>query len=215
MTEWNYFVGDPCYVIDDRKWSDFCDALWAKQAEDEKKGNGRYNYPYIIEWDYLDEDESVVSCNIEVWSSPFGDGSWNFSNTVKYMSGWVAGKEMGVDAGLLAIVPRECCDRTDMGGMEYTHEFGILFTSYPELETGEDLGGHVLLQGFHGDDFYECECGTVTGDNEMWWCDGCGTSACGSCGGNCDCRQCDCGIYYDSNGWSDSGKCDSCEQEEE
>ena len=215
MTEWNYYVGDPCYMIDDKKWCDFCDALWAKQAEEEKKGYGRYNYPIILEWDCLDEDGDPAVAEIEVWSSPFGDGSWNFSNTVKSMSGWVAGTYMGVDAGLLAIVPRECCERTDMGGMEYAHEMGILFTSYPELQTGENLDGYVLLQGFHGDDYYECECGSITTDDQMWWCDGCGTSACGSCGGNCDCRECSCGEYYDSNGWSDSGKCSSCEQEEE
>ena len=98
MTEWNYYVGDPCYMIDDKKWCDFCDALWAKQAEEEKKGYGRYNYPIILEWDCLDEDGDPAVAEIEVWSSPFGDGSWNFSNNVKSMSGWVAGTYMGVDA---------------------------------------------------------------------------------------------------------------------
>jgi len=191
--DWNYYVGDPCYVIDDGRWFAFCDALWAKQAEEEM-GYGKYNrrsgnYPIILEWEILDEDGDPDIGEIEVWSSPFGDGCWSFSNTVKNMSGWVAGTDMGVDAGLLAIVPRKCCERTDMGGMEHAHEMGILFTSYPELQTGEHLEGYVLLQGLHGDDYYECECGSVTTEGEMSWCDGCGTSACPSCGGNCDCCE--------------------------
>ena len=95
-----------------------------------------------------------------------------------------------------------------MGDAEH---LGILFSIYPELETGEHLGGHVHLNGVHPDGYYECDCGEITDDDQMWWCDNCGISACGSCGGNCNCCECECGEYYDDYYQS---KCDRCEEEE-
>ena len=206
--EWNYYVGDPCYVIDDNQWSEFCNLLWKAESS----GSGDVEWPVEPENHgpngevYGDGTETV-----EVWDSPFGDGCWGFANTVNYMRGWVAGNEMGVDAGLLAIVPRECVHKDNMERIEH---LGILFDEYPSLETGENLGGHVHLNGNHPDDYYTCDCGEITTDDQMWWCDNCGDSACGYCGGNCDCRECECGNYYEYDGWRDSGKCDDCEEEE-
>ena len=198
--EWNYYVGDPCYVIDDARWSDFCDLLFKHR-----------NYDGVsIEWSQVDSDGELHKDTVEVWGSPFGDGVWGFDNTVRGMRGWVAGKEMGVDAGLLAIVPRELIGREEMGEAE---GLGILFNCYPDLETGESLGGYVHLNGAHPDGYYECDCGEITDDGQMWWCDNCGSSACGSCGGNCDCSECECGAWYDGGYYQT--KCDSCLEEEE
>jgi len=79
--EWTHYTGDPCYVIDDNRWDEFCNQI---------PQDGGY-----IEW--LGVDGETYS--VQVWSSPFGDGTWGFSD-------W---GEMPVDAGLLAVVPRECC----------------------------------------------------------------------------------------------------------
>ena len=202
--EWSHYVGDPCYVIDDDRWGDFCDTLWAEQhriKKEFKERTGRpmnayCQYPITLDWEYKDEDGDTNTAEVEVWNSPFGDGCWGFANTVRVMTGWVAGNEIGVDAGLIAVVPRGAVERDDMGEAE---ELGILFNCYPELETGENLGGHVLLDGFHPDNYMECDdCGEATDEGNMCWCDGCGASSCSSCWGSCGCSECeDCGTYYE------------------
>ena len=90
---WDYYVGDPCYVIDDARWGEFCDKLFAHS-------NYHSNAGCDIEWK-VDGVEYIV----ETWSSPGGDGVWTFSGM----------GECGVDAGLLAVVPVEACDRANMG----------------------------------------------------------------------------------------------------
>ena len=198
--EWDFYVGDPCYVIDDDRWGDFCDLLFKHR-----------NYDGVsIEWTQRDEDGKLHTDTVEVWSSPFGDGCWDFDNTVKGMAGWVAGTELGVDAGLIAVVPKEMVHKDHIDDVE---NLGILFTCYPELETGEHLGGYVHLNGEHPDGYYECDCGEITDDGQMWWCDNCGSSACDSCGGNCYCEKCErCGCWFDG---SYEDKCEDCIYEEE
>ena len=45
---WNFYVGDPCYVIDDARWSDFCDALWAEQGRLKKEYKERTGKEKIL-----------------------------------------------------------------------------------------------------------------------------------------------------------------------
>ena len=105
---WNYYVGDPCYVIDTKRWDEFCDKLFSHS-------NYNNNAPCDIKWEV-----DGVEYTIETWDSPGGDGVWRFNKG-----------ECGVDAGLLAIVPRECCEERVLS----THYGGILFNDLPTLET--------------------------------------------------------------------------------
>jgi len=201
MKEWTYYVGDPCYVIDDNKWGDFCDQLFK---------NSRSYQGCIIHWPV--EDEEVYGDGIEeieVWDSPGGDGCWGFADSASSMKGWIAGNEMGVDAGLLAIVPRECVHKDNM---EAAPRLGILFDQYPSLETGRGVDGEVSLNDNHPDGYFNCDCGRISDIDQIWDCENCGSMACGWCGGNCDCCKCECGEYYE--GGYNQAKCDRCEEEE-
>ncbi len=182
--EYKYYVGDPCYVIDDNRWDEFCTALW--DGEKENKDNGCPDYPVYIEWGI-----DGIIYNIEVWDSPFGDGTWKFSNTVKEMRGWIRGVEMGVDAGLLAIVPygaisnnSTCSDKDDIKEIS---DLGIIFTEEPILETGEYITGHVRLNDNDEDSVMYCwECGDEMQEHDYVECDS------GFCIGCYSCFECEC-----------------------
>jgi len=177
-------VGDPCYVIDDNRWDEFCVALW--DGEKENKDNGCPEHPVYIEWGV-----DGIIYNIEVWNSPFGDGVWKFTNTVKQMRGWIAGVEMGVDAGLLAIVPygaisnnRTCIDKDDVKEIS---NLGIVFTDEPHLETGEQVVGHVRLNDLDEDNVRYCgNCGDEMHEYDEMYCDN------GNCSGCYHCYECEC-----------------------
>ena len=187
--EYKYYVGDPCYVIDDNRWDEFCTALW--DGEKENKYNGCPDYPVHIEWGV-----NGIIYNIEVWESPFGDGCWNFSNTVKEMRGWIAGVEMGVDAGLLAIVPygaiynnRTCSDKDNIKVMS---NLGILFTDEPILETDDhpiNVVGYVRLNDKDENNVRYCyNCGDHIHESDEIWCENGGCIGCYSCY-ECDCED--------------------------
>ena len=161
MTEYEYYVGDPCYVIDRERWDEFCDALWAEETR-----RPEAKYPFYVPWN----DKEV-----EVWGSPFGDGCWSFDSIVGER-GWVSGTSMPVDAGLLAIVPYECvADHLEAGRL------GILFDQAPCLETGENVDGYVQLEGFMDDASGECyNCGEIVRHDSMEY-NNVGTEMCWGC----------------------------------
>ena len=217
---WTHYTGDPCYVIDDSRWSEFCDQI-------PKEGG-------YIDWVGFDGE----TYSVQVWSSPGGDGTWGFSD-------W---GEMPVDAGLLAVVPRECCviDREDkrfnkgyrLAPMptDYAVQMGILWVGEPDLETqayGYWSGAPVTLEGRACDGYTSCDhCGDISAEDQMDYCNHCGYLSCYGCG--CDCLECEgCGQMYDSK-YEDpccvkceecgevvreycieNGVCDECEEEED
>lgn len=122
---YDHYVGDPCYVIPDDRWSEFCDKLFALETY-RKYGGG------IIRWEV--DGETYL---IDVHNSPFGDGTWSFDMQDDEGNDIV----LGVDAGLLAIVPMECvCPKADF-------YLGAVFHGEPTLETLEQDGGIVELNG--------------------------------------------------------------------
>ena len=183
--DYKYYVGDPCYVIDNNRWGEFCDLLWFCQAEN-KKDYG-HEYPVYLKW-VVDD----IPYTIEVWDSPNGDGTWKFSNTVKEMRGWIAGTEMGVDAGLLAIVPYGAISNdsgscSDKDNVKEISDLGIIFTDEPTLETGEHVKGHVRLNDNDEDNVMYCwECGDEIQEHDEISCDN------GNCIGCYSCFECEC-----------------------
>ena len=99
--DWDWYVGDPCYHISDDRWFEFCDHL--------KHPGDIYFY-----WPIYDEDgKEIDEVEIEVWDSPYGDGCWMFRNLID--QSLVKGYEIGVDAGIIAVLPREACEKnTDL-----------------------------------------------------------------------------------------------------
>ena len=148
--DWDWYVGDPCYVIDAGRWDEFCNLMWEEEMrirERIRRGDPkRYeNQTYIpihdgvfIDWPILDDDgEELWTVEIQIWSSPYGDGCWDFSNYPSSLtyndSIYVKGKEIPVDAGIIGIVPREAI------GKREDDICGLYFKGYqPTLETTEN-----------------------------------------------------------------------------
>lgn len=208
--DWAYYCGDPCYVIPDEDWDDFCRLFW-KTEEDRRSEIRKYlraqgkTVPGYISLDGLSHFLDWKGETIEVMDSPGGDGCWSFSDSVKQMEGWVSGEEMPVDAGLLAVVPRSVCEeRNGRVGP------GILFTISPFLETGHNIDGQVKLNEFYLDGLIKCdECERYTEKYMFEHCDNCGEGAC--CGLGCNCEKCD-----ECDTWTASYQescecCDACE----
>lgn len=205
-----YYVGDPCYVIDNERWDTFCELLW----ERERKAGSRYGGVHIS-WATRGGEEDVVF----VVSSPGGDGEWNF-NMTDDMGQKVS---LGVDAGLLAVVPIELCED------ETGHDCGAWFRHEPSLKIEDER--YVILNDHYDTLSNACdECGGRISDFDTFdtcrgyqVCEGCfdGCLDCDECGfctcdkGGCSCEACEgCGKkerpYY-----LDGGRCDDCAEDEE
>lgn len=72
-----YWVGDPCYKYPSQKWSEFCDVYF-------KTGDGEIQTEYG---------------NFFVCSTAYGDGYYSLKKNGVSVGG------MGVDAGLLSVIP--------------------------------------------------------------------------------------------------------------
>ena len=199
-----YYVGDPCYVIDDARWSTFCDLLGEKGYDD-------VHIPWATRGGKKDK--------VFVISSPGGDATWNFDMTDDM------GQEVSldVDAGLLAIVPIDLCEQ------EWGHKCGAWFRHKPSLETEDDQW--VMLNDHYDTSAIPCdECGRRTTEHNVFQtcsgyevcyvcypgcedCDKCG--GCTECG-NCDCETCQaCGEKTNTYHLDDDGRCDDCSLEDE
>ena len=75
-----YYIGDPCYVIAEDRWSDFCDASYPPGAGVNARGIA------VTEFD---------GHPMYAHGTAYGDGSYLGSDGVSY----------GVDAGMLSVVP--------------------------------------------------------------------------------------------------------------
>ena len=158
-----WYVGDPCYVISNSRWGEFCDLLFSNEGYHNNEASW-------IEW-----EKGGETYLIEVWDSPGGDGMWGFS----------CGK-MGVDAGLLAVGPLECCDYKP-------NHMGILFEEHPDLKT-DNHNYKVWLNDELDDSWEDCPtCGEEQSPDNIWDCDTCAsTIGCESCWEGCpDCDKSD------------------------
>lgn len=171
LNDWDWYVGDPCYHIDNNRWDEFCNLLWKEEnriREQKRKGDPkRYenqsyisiNHEVIIDWPILDDDgEELWTVEIEVWSSPYGDGCWPFSNYPSSLtwndSIYVKGKDIPVDAGIIAIVPREAIkeDKDETMGLYFKGD-------RPTLETTENDFEVKVNDVTHDGIGSCCECG--------------------------------------------------------
>ena len=119
IQRWEWFVGDPCYMLNTERYSRMQTVLFPQDGE------RRFPTSFNIEGE-----------RIEVHSSPGGDGCWKFNEPIEDC---IAGKEIGVDSGLIAVLPRALCSRL---GLDKFHESqGLFFTHRPDLEPPNDRSG--------------------------------------------------------------------------
>ena len=173
-----WYVGDPCYVIDNERWHIFCDRLFAVEHHLKQTG-GNTDGPKEIRWSTKDRHNSWRAediFNVEVRHSPGGDGCWNFNDRDDL------GRKisLGVDAGLLAIVPVELCEEAVIGD-----DSGAWFVDRPTLTTEGHLWGSkmmVILNGRKDLSNVDCyECGYTVDANDISYCDALGADVCSNC----------------------------------
>ena len=144
-----WYVGDPCYVVNDSDWSVFCETLWKNENHKIR------DEPCSFMW---------KGHNVQVFSSPGGDGCWTFSSG-----------EIGVDAGIISIMPLEATDKT----IEVCRNMGIVFDYEPTLEVSSD-DYYVILNSEYNYGVAECEHCSFIGE--------CVACSCGSCEVCTDCK---------------------------
>lgn len=107
-----YLVTDPCYVVPDEDWSDYCDAFYggtAKNAQD-----------WVIEG---------VGRIIKVDNTSYGDGEWNVGKGMSVMA----------DAGLVCIVQlKRGYTPTNYQGTAVTDSFSTANDWFDFVNTSED-----------------------------------------------------------------------------
>ena len=86
-----YFIGDPCYVIPDDLWDEFCELSLDKGTAGQGTGVLQFHGHMMLAAD-----------------TAFGDGTYTDQGGVEY----------GVDAGMLAVVPEALGNQTDEGEMK-------------------------------------------------------------------------------------------------
>ena len=158
-----YYLGDPCYIIPDDDWGEFCELTFAKRNQ--AKGGGYLDS--IIHWHGQD---------IEIWSNG-GDGTWSF-NGLKTTND---AQSFGVDAGIFCVINLDLLPAYD----DDPARMGMVFDTRPDLRVDD---GVVYINDKADNSMSECwECGTlVDADHGSWSCDN------GCCEGCENCFECRC-----------------------
>lgn len=184
MTLW--YVGDPCYIIPDDQWGEFCEATFNEENQQNGNRHKGGHIDSVIDWHGQE---------ITLWSNG-GDGAWEFSglNTAN------GEQYFGVDAGIFCVINLDLLPayKGDPARM------GILFDREPDLYVENDI---VYINDKHDTSVMECEgwrCGRIITLDERVWCKN------GNCDEGCDwCFECSC-----CDDCGESGDECSCGEEE-
>jgi hypothetical protein len=129
----NAYIGDPCYVIKDRAtWADLCDKMWDGKIDRTRDG-------------------AVVTTDkgkFFICSTAYGDGCYPVNEGDSMVS------EVGVDAGLLSIIPLELLDEVEAGDNLYSLGYKTEVNGVVTAEGGNfDIGNlSVITDGTSDDD---------------------------------------------------------------
>ena len=160
MTLW--YVGDPCYAINDDTWSDFCDIL-SKHSNDALEREG-------VEFDW--EVQNAMR-RVYVYNSGLGgDGSITLGP-----------HRLCVDAGLLSVLPLEVCERLpDEQKTEGEHGCHSIINSFyrPVFDITTDEFPNVTLE--YTTSVFDALTGTMKRGDNITLNDTTGHSECDVCG---------------------------------
>jgi len=140
--EW--YIGDPCYAINDYLWGDFCDKV-SKFSHDALEGTG-------IEFEFMGNQCYVYNSGLG------GDGSFN-----------VHGRKFAVDAGLVSVLPARIVDDENIRSGHIVRSrlrpvFDIDTNNFPHITLTLD-GNTQFANGGH----LECDgCGEWRMINDTW-----------------------------------------------
>lgn len=149
-----YYLGDPCYIIPDEEWNDFCEATFKHEGSD---GN---HLDSVINWH---------GQQITIWSNG-GDGVWSWDYGLNTMNG---AQSFCVDAGIFCVIDLDKLPKTD----DDPATMGMVFQHRPTLEVKD---GVVYINNKPDNSVHECEgCGAQTTDS--WWDDDDEETKCNDC----------------------------------
>ena len=156
-----WYVGDPCYLVDDdERWDEFCkltfDARSLKRAKDLYDGD--YHVDSVINFEGQE---------ITLWSNG-GDGTWTFDG----LNSANNRNNFSVDAGIFCVI-----DLDNFKAEDDPAQCGILFANEPTLRV-ED--GVVYINEKPDTSVHECDnCGSLVQDS--WYDDETEESRCDRC----------------------------------
>ena len=166
-----WYLGDPCYVVDDEDWHVFVEKAYDDVAQ---KNGAEYGMDSIMYW----KDE-----RLEIWSNG-GDGSWYFDFAgMKTDKKPLNGNEASfcVDTGQFCIMPVKICNVYDIDELK---TLGMVFREKPELRV-ED--GVVYINDVADNTVSECwECGHEGQHLDTGW--SCDNGVCSGCEHCFECR---------------------------
>jgi hypothetical protein len=91
-----YYITDPCYLIDNDKWSDFLDKVMYPNGAYKRDNNDEY---------VINNYMGVTAC---IFNTAYGDGSYqlkiNSSDNIFSSINNYNNKEIGVDSGLIGLI---------------------------------------------------------------------------------------------------------------
>jgi len=100
------WIGDPCYVFPDTHWANLCSLMFSRPAPNS-------NIPTVNDEDGAEVTIEIDGKKYKFWiiSTAFGDGVYTLTK-----DGVSINPELGVDAGLLSVIPLNVLDA--WGGKE-------------------------------------------------------------------------------------------------
>lgn len=161
-----WYVGDPCYIIPEDDWDEFCELTYEAFGSDRHEGG---HIDSVIQW---------RGQEITLWTNG-GDGTWTFDG-LRTLNGensfWVdAGIYCKIDLEKLFVAGGYDCDPS---------RHGMIFADEPDFYT-ED--GVVYLNDIPDNSVIQCPgCDSMIEDGWEEWCDN------GMCGGCYQCFECEC-----------------------
>ena len=216
MTLW--YVGDPCYAINEETWQNFCDIL------------SNYNHAALegdgvqFSWNWIDnkcrtrvsDDDAECACGCEEYFADCPQDKTGTSRVYVYNSGLggdgsinLGNHRLGVDAGLLSVLPLEVCHRlTDAEKTEGEHGCHSIIDSHyrPVFDITTDEFPHVTLE--YTESVFNPQTGFIERGKTITLNDTSDHTECDVCGE----WENDCNMMYNNH---QGAACYACYEEEE
>ena len=122
-----YFIGDPCYAVENEKWSDYLDGLWK-------------------EYDEVFEFEGITVC---AFNTKHGDGCYSDNNDRSFSvdAGLIGATPISLCAKY---------DKEELNRLGHIVDFDEDFIVYSDMtDEGKIVFGDIIIKTDEDDDLYE------------------------------------------------------------
>lgn len=160
----SWYVGDPCYIIPESAWDEFCELTLSGVGGDRMRGG---HIDSVIQW---------RGQEITLWTNG-GDGTWDFDclKTENRRNFFCVDSGIYCKIDLEKLTGHYDCDPSN---------HGMIFADEPDLDTKE---GVVYLNDIPDNSVIQCPgCDSMIEEGWEEWCNN------GMCGGCYQCFECEC-----------------------